>query len=290
MRLLDCARPKRLVRRALPVVGTVALAGTALFAWAGQAHAVATATVSVSPSTGLVSGNNVTVTVTTPNDTASNVFVAVTQCGNATSTGAPLASLATDGSDCIGATGLGTTLQVIGAGGAATPAGPVTAGTYHVTLKLQETGIGTANTKCIAVPPATIPCTIVASTATIAGAYTGDGSYQGQATIAYADNTATTTTTTATTSTTRPTTSTTSNSSGTTGGATTTTPATQSGSGASTAAAGSSSAAASTGLASTGPSGLTWPLAVTGLLLLDLGYLAVSATRKARRRRSRVDR
>ena len=290
LRHLDPARPRQHFRRAFPVVGAAALTGAALFAWPGQAHAVAPATVSVSPGTGLVSGNNVTVTVTTPNDTPSNVFIAVTQCGNATSSGAPLASLATDGSDCIGATGFGSTLQVIGAGGAAAPTGPVTAGTYHATLKLQETNIGTANTKCIAVPPATIPCTVVAATATTAGAYTDTGAFQGQATIAYANNTTTTSTTTATTSTTRPNATSTTTHSGSTGTGATTTLATQSGSGASTAAAGSSVAASGTGLASTGPSGLTWPLAFTGLLLLDLGYLAVSATRKARRRRLRVDR
>lgn len=286
LRLLDRARPRRYVLRAGPLVAVAGVACVAMVTCAGSAGAVATATVSASPSTGLVSGNNVTVTVTTPNDTPSNVFVAVTQCGNATSTGAPLASLATDGSDCVGAAGIGSTLMLIGAGGAMSPAGPVTAGTYHVTLKLQETSIGTANTECIAVPPATIPCTIVAATANLAGPYTDTGAFQGQTTITYANNVSTTTTTTgsSTTSTTSPTTSTTTHSGATGGGATTTTPAVQSGSGAATAA-----AASSAGLASTGPSGLTWPLAVAGLLLLDVGYLAVSATRRARRR-SRADR
>lgn len=268
------------------MVGAVALAGTALFAWAGQAHAVATATVSVSPSTGLVSGNNVTVTVTTPNDTPSTVFVGVTQCGNATSSGAPLASLATDGSDCVGASGFGTTLQVIGAGGAATPSGPVTAGTYHTSLKLLETGIGTANTKCIAMPPATIPCTVVAATATVSGPYTGTGAFQGQATIAYANNATTTSTTVAGGSTTTVASHTT-----TTVAHSATTVAAGTGSGGSTPTASSGTSAqassaatgASSNLAATGPSALTWLLAIGGLLLLDLGYLALSASWKARR-------
>lgn len=281
MRHLDAARPRRHFRRAIPVVAAVALAGTALFAWAGQAHAVATATISVSPSSNLTSGQSVTVTVTTPNAMPSGVIAAVTQCGNATSSGTPLNTLAADGSDCIGAAGVGTTVQLITT---------AAAGTYTVTLHLQETGLGSANAECIAMPPATLPCVIVVSTATAAGAYTADGSFQGEAPITYANNAATTTTTTATTSTTRPSTTTTTTHSGSSGTGATTTLATQSGSGASTAAAGSSAAAASAGLASTGPSGLTWPLAVTGLLLLDVGYLAVSATRKARRRRSRIDR
>lgn len=278
-RNLDRSRPRLQLRRAIMLIAVGALASAWFLAWGGPASATATATVSVSPSTGLVSGNSVTVTVTTPSDTGSTVFVAVTQCGNATSSGSPLASLATDGSDCVGSAGLGSTLQLIGAGGAASPVGPVTAGTYHVTLKLQESGIGTANTKCIAMPPATIPCSIVASTATITGAYTGDGSFQGQATISYADNVTTTSTTTAGTTTT-----TTTHSGTTTGSGSTTTVA--GGATTPTTASGSSSQTASTstsGLANTGPPALTWFLIIAGLLLVDVGYLALSATWKARR-------
>lgn len=305
-RFLDRSRPapgRAEVRRGharllLAAVGTGSILSGSVILWSGAANA-ATATVSVSPNSGLASGGSITVSVTTPNATPSNVFVGVTQCGNATSSGTPLTALAADGSDCIGASGFGSTLKVIGAGGAPTPVGPVAAGTYQVTLKLQETGIGTANVKCIAMPPAKIPCQVVASTATTAGAYTGSGSFQGSASMTYANNAVTTTTTTKpTTTTTKPgTTSTTAKSTSTTQagvGQSISTGVSKSGTPPSSGSAGltgSGSSALSSGagssasgpLASTGPSPLVWVLGLVGLGLLDLGYLAVSATWRTRR-------
>ena len=283
------ATPRRAPGRRLALAaGTACIVGGLALAWTSPASA-ASATVSVSPNSGLVAGNSAAVTVVTPNATPSNVFVAVTQCGNATSSGTPLSALAADGSDCVGASGLGTSLQVIGTGGAASPVGPVAAGTYHVTLKLVESGLGTANAKCIAMPPATLPCSVVASTGTLSGVYSGSGSFNGSAPLTYANNASTTTTTKATTTTTRA--STTSTTSGTNqsisasvGSTTTTRVALAAGSGTPSSGASSSGAAPSnSALAATGPSRFTWILGLVALGLLDLGYLALSATWRRRR-------
>jgi mucin-6/19 len=312
-------RQRALRRRLAMLAGTASLVTGLVMASMAPASA-ATATVSVSPNSNLTSGGKVTVTVTTPNATPSGVFVAVTQCGNAASDGTPLTALASDGSDCVGASGLGTTLQLL----SGTGAGP---GTYQTTLTLAETGMGSANAQCIAMPPATIPCVVEASTASISGQYTGTGSFSGSASITYANNVSTSTTTTeasttsATTATTTPSSSTTTASSTSTTPTTTPTPsptttvpaqtivivaippfgysATTASStttstsvvttASTTAPAASSSgtpAAATTSgsLAFTGSTQLTWVLALVALGLLDLGYLAVSATRKRRRK------
>jgi len=122
--------------------------------------------VTVTPPTGLADLQVVQVSVTTSSPTASGVFLAVTQCGNATTAGAPL--VATTANDCVGAAGIGTSLMLIGTGGALAPTGPVAAGTYNVNLTVKKTGIATNGTQCLSVPPATIPCAVAVSTATTA--------------------------------------------------------------------------------------------------------------------------
>ncbi len=141
--------------------------------------------VTVSPNTNLVSGDSVTVSVT-PDGSLSGAFLGVTQCGNATASGTPLASLPTDGSACItDPSTLGTTLAVTGNAGPNNPVGQsYTAGvTYNVPLVLQRTGLGTANAQCIS--GGIIPCTVAVSPATLAGAYTGPETFQASATIEY---------------------------------------------------------------------------------------------------------
>ena len=135
----------------------------------------------VTPSSNLISGGTVSVSLTTVAATPGGVFIGVTQCGNADSSGTPLASLDTGGGDCEGAAGLGSTLQIIGTIGV----GAVPAGINTVSLTLQRTGLGANNAQCIAMPPATLPCTVVASPATAAGAYTGAGTFQVAAPISY---------------------------------------------------------------------------------------------------------
>src|SRR6478735_4726993 len=120
------------------------------------------------PSSGLIDGAIVSVDVTTTSATPANVFIAVTQCGNANSSGTPLAS--TSQGDCAAAEGFGTSLRLIGF-----PAGAVAAGTSNTPLTLKQTGIGANDAQCIPVPPATLPCVIQAATATTGGAYTGPG-------------------------------------------------------------------------------------------------------------------
>jgi len=133
------------------------------------------------PATGLLNGQVVSVVVTTTQATGAGVFVAVTQCGNANSSGTPLATLDASGGDCAGQSGLGTTLQLLGF-----PTGNLAAGTNTTSLTLQETGLGTLGAQCIPSPPATLPCTITAATATTAGSYTGPGyNFQAAAVIVY---------------------------------------------------------------------------------------------------------
>lgn len=280
----------RKTRRACAVGGVLALVAGAAVGWA--APAMAGGSVTVSPSTGLANGQTISVTVVVPAATPSDVFVGVTQCGNATSSGTPLTALASDGSDCVGAAGLSSgELAIVGAGGAAVPAGPVAAGTYHVSIKALESGIGTNNTRCIASPPATLPCTVVAATAKVTGPYSaGSGAFQAQTPITYANNTVTTTTTTTLATTTTTTTANGSQSVNVNVGSTTTTTTTAAGaavaSGSSAGSSSSSGAATNSSLAYTGPPKLVWVLGIIGLILLDLGYLSLSATWRSRRARS----
>jgi hypothetical protein len=296
------SRRRRIVAAA---AGVVAIAAGWAIDLAGPAYA-ASSSISVSPNSGLVTGGSVKVTVTVAQATPSGVLIGVTQCGNATSAGAPLSSI--DSSDCVGASGFGSTLTVIGAKGGGDLTTPVPAGTYTATLKLVETGIGSASTKCIASPPATLPCQIEASTGSLTGAqYTGPGSFTVTAPITYANNgsSATTTGGGSTTTVARVTTTTqsnsgtqnitvtkgaTSSSSGTTTTTATTVPTTTTAATSATTVAPAAAAAApptttpgSGGLAYTGPPRILWVLGLTALGLLDLGYLTLSATWKGRR-------
>jgi hypothetical protein len=297
------SRRRRIIAAA---AGVVAIAAGWAIDLAGPAYA-ASPSISVSPNSGLATGGSVKVTVTVAQATPSGVLIGVTQCGNATSAGAPLSSI--DSSDCVGASGFGTTLTVIGAKGGGDLTTPVPAGTYAATLKLVETGIGSASTKCIASPPATLPCQIEASTGSLTGAqYTGAGSFTLTAPITYANNASSATTTggASTTTVARVTTTTqsnsgsqtitvtkgaTSSSSGTTTTTATTVPTTTAATSATTVATAAAAAATPTttpgsgGLAYTGPPRILWVLGLIALGLLDLGYLTLSATWKGRRTR-----
>jgi hypothetical protein len=157
-------------RRAVALMGVVALIGTTLIAFAGPASA-APPDVIPAQSTNLIDGQTVNVTVTTALATGAGVFIAVTQCGNATSAGVPLAVAGQN--DCVGAEGLTTvdatpgTLHLIGF-----PSGGVAAGPHTVAMLLNRNNIGTNGAKCIA--GGLIPCVIQAATATTAGASTGN--------------------------------------------------------------------------------------------------------------------
>jgi hypothetical protein len=201
----------RSVIRRFAAVLEVALLGFAGYTWIAQ-PAYAAATISVAPSTNLTNGQTAAVTVSgmSASAPAAGVFLAVTQCGNATSAGTPL-TLAAQG-DCAGAEGLAD--GSLNLGGFAWPGA-----TANVSLTMKQTGIGSNNAKCIM--GGTIPCTVVASTATVAGAYTGAGSVSLTKTISYVA--AVTTTTAGATTTTAGATTTTAGATTTTAGATTTT-------------------------------------------------------------------
>lgn len=153
--------------------GLAAAASVACFAVGGFATVGATGeTLSVTPATGLTNAQVINVSITTTAATGATVFIAVTQCGNATSAGVALTAV-TQG-DCVGTEGFGTSLKLIGAGGAFSAAGPVAAGTYSTSLTLKETSIGANLAKCLPLGGSiTLPCTVTAATATSGGSYTG---------------------------------------------------------------------------------------------------------------------
>ncbi len=237
-------------------------------------------TARVTPNTGLAAGEVVDVEITlvrpTPGDA---VFVGVTQCGNASADGTPLTVSTAD--DCVGAEGLGSSLQVLGSGGVGTFTGPVPAGTYHVPLTLTKSGIGKNGAQCVPVPPGVLPCTVQVSTAELAGAYTGKWAFTIVCEIEYSSGTTTTTVPSGTTTTTaHGTTSTT------TGNSTTTMPGTTTASTAqvmgTTQVPPTSTVTSSGVLPYTGVSRSLWWQVALGVLLIDVGYLAATIVSRPR--------
>jgi hypothetical protein len=147
---------------------------------AGSAGAAGETVTVTGGNTNLIDGSTVTVNVTTTGATGAGVFVAVTQCGNANTAGVPF--VAPPGqNDCEGQDGLGSSLQLLGF-----PAGNLAAGVHSTPLLLKQTGIGSNGATCVPSPPAAIPCTITAATATTGGSYTGPGyNFQAAAVITY---------------------------------------------------------------------------------------------------------
>ncbi|HEU5307554.1 MAG TPA: hypothetical protein VFW97_09515 [Acidimicrobiia bacterium] len=211
------------LRRFAGACGVTALVAGGIGLLASSPVSASGETVVAAPNANLTDGATISVTVTTTAATDSGVFVAVTQCGNADSGGTPLASTTAD--DCVGASGLGTSLVLVGF-----PSGAVAAGAHDVSLVAKKTGIGANSAQCIPMPPATLPCAVSAATATVSGAYTGPGyNFQATADISYASETTTTTSTTSTTtptSTTAPSSTTTAPTSTTTAPTTTAPPST----------------------------------------------------------------
>jgi hypothetical protein len=220
------------------------------------------ALLSAAPASGLTDGQSSSVTVTNAVKTPAGVFIAVQQCGNATSSGAPLSAYANG--DCTGGAEFGTALQVIGF-----PAGGINPGAHTVSLKMLKSGIGTNGAKCIPVTTGVLPCIIKARTVQGAADFTGTGGFVLTTPITYAGGSAGTTGTTGTTPTTA------SSSSAPVLGLT---------SGSST----SSTATKTPTLALTGSGRTTWWALAIGAGLLDLGYLALSSTRVRRRPRMAV--
>lgn len=164
------------------VFATLTLITTAFLAvvMAGSAGAAGETVTVTGGNTNLINGSTVTVNVTTTGATDAGVFVAVTQCGNANTAGVPFVAPPGE-NDCEGASGLGSSLQLIGF-----PTGAVSAGLHSTPLLLKQSGIGANGAQCVPSPPAAIPCTITAATATAAGSYTGPNyNFQAAAVITY---------------------------------------------------------------------------------------------------------
>jgi hypothetical protein len=222
------------------------------------------ALLAAAPASGLTDGQSSSVTVTNAVKTPAGVFIAVQQCGNASSAGAPLSAY-TNG-DCTGGAEFGTALQVIGF-----PAGGVNPGAHTVSLKMLKSGIGTNGAKCIPVTTGVLPCIIKARTVQGSADFTGTGGFALTAPITYAGGSTGTTGTTPTTATSTTATSSSTPVLGLTAGSST-----------------SSTASKSPTLALTGSGPSTWWALAIGAGLLDLGYLALSSTRVRRRPRMAV--
>jgi hypothetical protein len=257
----------------------------------------ASPTLMVTPSTGLTVGEKVSVTGTGL-AALNGQLVAVVECGNADSSGKPLAGIQPASSDCYGAESLGRqTLLVTVANGTAATQYPV-----------QTQGIGANKVQCIAKPPANFPCVIA-----MADVSTMGKALQISAAITFAATTTTTTTTT-TTSTTTPssTTTTTRSTTTTTSGSRAlgqgvgvtvrrTAPASLGGrlslglgfaatsvTTTTSTAPRAPSAPVTSKLASTGVNAILLGMAVVGFVLLILGYLVLSIARRPRWARSEV--
>jgi hypothetical protein len=205
------------------------------------------------PGTGLSDGQTITARLTgmTAAAPAAGVFVAVTQCGNASKDGVLLAT-ATD-KDCVGGEGL--TDGTLNLNGFTWPGS-----SKDVPLVLKRIGIGTNGAQCVAA--GTIPCTIVAATAAVTGSYTGSGSFSLTAPISYAGGAGTTTTTPVVTP---------------------TTPTTPTGKSQVPVVAvlGARVTSPANALPRTG--GSPWPLIFLGLAALDAGWLLVTGSTPSRR-------
>ena len=233
---------ERTHRRHVAAWAGAALLGVSIVAMiaTGSAGAAGTATMTASPQNGLTDLQTVTLTLTTTTPTESGVFIAITQCANADSSGAPLASYGVT-TTCVNGEGLGNgTLVMLNF-----PDGAVTAGAKTITLKAaKRNDIGPAHGRCVAVPPGTLPCVIRVQTVKGADPYTGPGySFLTDVPVTYAANAATTTTTAASGSTTTTTTA--------ASGSTTTTTTAGSGSSTTTTTAASGSTTTTTARATT---------------------------------------
>jgi hypothetical protein len=238
-------------------------------------------TATVTPSSGVTPSSTVSVSgsgITGSDAQPFSGLVALSQCGNADSSGSPLSSISA--SDCDGAS------QV-----AHIKFATVTSGSLPGTsFPIRESGIGNGNRQCLPVPPATLPCQIGVGDVATAGT-----NVQLSATYSLAGAPPETTTTTSgevTTTTAVPTTTLAPPT--TTTHTTTPPPATEppTGGTGTQVAAGSVEvipAAATTTtppgstLAMTGLSRYGWWILGIGVALVDLGYLAISSTWSKRR-------
>ncbi len=151
---------RRATRRSAVLIALAMIAGV-LAASVGTASA-GTPTVVATPTTNLVSGDLVNVKITADVTEATH-FYAVTQCGNADSSGNPIPSGVE--ANCAGAESLPAGyLQLISntGNGFGAVGGGITAGTlYELNLPVIRTGIGTNGAQCVPVGGAiSDPCTI----------------------------------------------------------------------------------------------------------------------------------
>ena len=264
-------------RRTAWAIGTVVLLVSAIGLLVTSVASATGGTATVTPSSSVAPSSTVSVSGSGIVGSDAQPFtglVALSQCGNADSSGSALSSIST--SDCDGAAQVGNIVFAT-----------VTSGTLPATsFKIRESGIGNSNRKCVPVPPATLPCQIgmgdVATSGTnvaLTATYT--------LVAAPPDSTTTTsvggtTTTAAPTTTLAPPTTT----------HTTTAPPTAAPSTARPQVAGGTvqvipapkpAAASGPKLAETGLGTAGWWALGVGIALLDLGYLAISSTWSKRR-------
>jgi hypothetical protein len=261
-------------RRAAWAIGTAMLLACGIgFALSGAASAT-TGTATVSPSSNVSAGATVSVSgsgiLSAADSQPFTGLIALSQCGNADSSGAALTSIST--ADCDGAAQVGHIVFAT-----------VTSGTLPATsFTIRQSGIGNSNRSCVPVPPATLPCQIGMGDVATSGTNVALAATYTLVVVPVTTTTSSVTTTTTTTTTTAPPTTTTR--------ATSPPPTTASGGTGAQVAAGTvevipaptttvpGRTLAMTGLGTAG----WWSLGI-GLALLDLGYLTLSSTRAKRR-------
>jgi hypothetical protein len=209
-------------RRIAAVAGGALLVASLVGIALSGAATASPGTVTLTPSVDVTPGSTISVSATgvlgAGTGTPFSGLVAITQCGNADSSGNPLASITA--SDCDGAAQAGN-IKFATASSGTIPA---------TNFTVRESGIGSSARRCVPVPPATLPCQLgigdvgtQGATVALTGTYTLAGSGTTTTTGATTTTTGATTTTTGATTTTTGATTTTTGATTTTIGATTTT-------------------------------------------------------------------
>jgi hypothetical protein len=138
-------------RRGLRGFAAITIATTAMFGLVGIGAAGATTSLDVTPATALTDGQQVVITLTgvVPGPLST---LQLAECGNAYGNGTPLLSVPRNAANCE-------------QGIAFVSAGDLTTNPLvFPSVPIRQSGIGTGNRACVAMPPATQPCYVYVST------------------------------------------------------------------------------------------------------------------------------